>query len=150
LGLVAYLAMMPIVFGHMVVNWLLLRAMGIEPVLQDVASYLLEQASPAAAAYKGFTAVVLAPVAEELLFRGIAFPVLARKLNSVVAMVVVSALFAAIHGEMSVMLPLFVVSLSLCAGYLATRTVLVPVIMHMLFNVTNLWLMSVLLDRPAP
>lgn len=148
-GLVAFVAMTPIVFGLLALNWLLLRALGIQPELQDVATYLLEDAAPLVTLYKGFTAVVLAPVAEELLFRGVALPVLAQKLNPLGGMIAVSLLFAAVHGQFSVMLPLFVVSLCFCAAYQATQSIVVPVVMHMLFNGVNLALMSVFLDHAA-
>lgn len=148
-GLVAFLAMTPIVFVHLLANWTALRAFGVEPALQQVASHLLEEAPPLAACYKVFTAVVLAPVAEELLFRGLVFPLAARKIQPARATVAVSLVFAAIHGDLSVMLPLFAVSLTLCAAYQASRSIAVPVLMHMLFNGVNLVMMSILLPAAA-
>lgn len=78
--------------------------------------------------------VVVAPVTEEFIFRGYFYGVLRRYLGIVPALLLVSALFAAIHLSVPVLLPLFVLAVCLTLAYEATGSLLVPMLMHALFN----------------
>jgi membrane protease YdiL (CAAX protease family) len=88
--------------------------------------------------------IVAAPVAEELVFRGVALPVLARRLGVVAAAVLVSLVFAAVHFHPEAVVPLFLVSLCCCAAYAATGRLLVPMVVHGLFNGVNLAVLLVI------
>lgn len=79
-------------------------------------------------------AITIVPAAEELLFRGIALPLLAKRLGMPVAMVLVSLLFAVLHFHISSYVPLFVLSMTFCLAYLLSGSMLVPVVMHGTFN----------------
>ncbi len=143
-GGAAYLAMMPVVFVYIVLSALLLTSLGFEPETQEVANLLLSDAVWPLQAYKIGVAVLLAPIAEELLFRGMAFPLLLRYIRPVWAMLILSVIFAAIHLSLSAFLPLFVVSMALCLAYLVTGRIAVPIVMHVLFNALNLaWFWAV-------
>ncbi|MCX6967733.1 MAG: CPBP family intramembrane metalloprotease [Verrucomicrobia bacterium] len=77
---------------------------------------------------------VIAPVTEEFLFRGYFYGVLRRYLGVLPAMLLVSALFAAIHMNGPVFLPLFVLAICFTLAYEATGSLLAPMLMHALFN----------------
>lgn len=64
--------------------------------------------------------VVMAPIAEELLFRGFMFRGLRRRLSFWPAALIVSLLFGLVHGQINVGLDVFALSLVLC--YLREHT----------------------------
>jgi membrane protease YdiL (CAAX protease family) len=86
----------------------------------------------------GIVAVTLGPFVEELLFRGIALPLLARYTSTHWAVFLVSATFAVLHFHVPSFVPLFVIALAFSYAYLYTGSILVPVIMHALFNGVSL------------
>lgn len=78
--------------------------------------------------------IVLAPVIEEIFFRGIAHDRLARGIHPTLAAVISSAAFAVIHGEPLSILAAFTAGVILALIYNRYRTVLVPIAFHMGFN----------------
>lgn len=91
-------------------------------------------------------AVVLAPVAEELLFRGILYPAIKRGGFPRLALWGTSFLFALIHMNLITFLPLLLFALLLTLLYERTGNLLAPMTAHALFNILNfakfLWLES--------
>lgn len=98
-------------------------------------------------------AVVLAPITEEIVFRGIFFRALADRLGAATGVIVSATIFAAIHIEVLRSQPLalaglFVIGAVLAEAYRRTGNLFVPVLGHAIFNATSLGL-AVLLDRVA-
>ena len=87
--------------------------------------------------YFGVFAVVIAPVAEEFIFRGMLFPFIRQFGFPRFAWFGVSALFALIHLNLPTFLPLFVFALALTWLYEKTDNLLAPITAHALFNATN-------------
>jgi uncharacterized protein len=84
-------------------------------------------------------AVVLAPIAEELLFRGLLFTALLRRRSVHVAALVSSVVFAVVHVDVAVSQPLALVGLTLVGIVLAyayhrTGSLLVAIVGHAAFN----------------
>lgn len=79
-------------------------------------------------------AVVLAPVAEELVFRGVLLSALRDRWGDAFAIGVSSAVFAAAHVMPFAMPPIFLLSLALGWMYVRTRTLWAPIAAHALFN----------------
>lgn len=87
--------------------------------------------------------VVGAPLVEELLYRGLLQQAFARRIDDVLAVVVVSAWFALIHFRPVEYPGLFVVGLVFGIGVLVTRRLGMSVIAHCAFNATGLlWIAS--------
>ena len=83
----------------------------------------------------GFLAfVVLAPIAEELFFRGFLFGGLRRRLSFVPAMLITSVLFGLAHGQLNVGLDTFALSLVLCFLYEGTGSIWTSMALHMIKN----------------
>ena len=82
--------------------------------------------------------VVLAPMAEELIFRGWLYGKLRGKLpgqlSLPLAMLLVSALFGLVHGQWNVGLTVFAMSLVSCAFREITGTAYAGILLHMLKN----------------
>jgi len=81
-------------------------------------------------------AVVLAPVVEEFLYRGVLLSALMRGTGAIAALVVSSALFALVHApaEPQAVAPLFFLGMALAYAAYRTRSLVAPVLAHALFN----------------
>ena len=88
------------------------------------------------------TAVVSAPFIEEILFRGVLWPMARSTAYPRVGAVAVSLLFALIHFNAPAVLPLCALGLFWIWLYERTGNLLAPIASHALFNALNLaWLM---------
>jgi len=88
--------------------------------------------------YLGVFAVVIAPVAEEFIFRGMLFPFIKQLGWPKFAWFGTSFLFALIHLNAPTFVPLFAFALALTWLYEKTDNLLAPITAHALFNATNL------------
>lgn len=81
------------------------------------------------------SAIIGAPLIEELFFRGLLQRLLAGMLKSpAVAIVLTSLAFAAIHQPWTLQPPVFVLSLVLGWAYFRTGNLALPILIHALFN----------------
>lgn len=80
------------------------------------------------------TLVILAPVAEEVLFRGYLYGKLKRVVALPIAILVTSALFGAIHGQWNVALDTFILSVVLCGLREITGNIWAGILLHMIKN----------------
>lgn len=76
------------------------------------------------------SAVVIAPIAEEVLFRGYFYPALKRHIGGVHSAWITAALFAGIHGNLAGFAGLTVLALTLTIAFERTGSLLVSIIMH--------------------
>lgn len=133
-GLVGLLAVLPVLLVVTFVYHLALTALGYRPSLQEVALIFAEERNPWLRAYFVFLALLLAPLFEELYFRGLLFPLLARQFGGWGAALFSSFIFAAIHGHLPSFAPLFLLAMALATAYTVTGSLGVAVAMHALFN----------------
>lgn len=116
---------------------MLLKWLGHKAELQ-VAVQMLQHRPPAEQlVVYGFGAILLAPVAEELLFRGILYPTLKQSGHPQVALWVSSLLFAATHVNLLIFVPLTFLALILTWLYEKTGNLLIPILTHVAFNAVN-------------
>ena len=118
-----------------------LQKIGWQPKSQEAVELLLGAPLWPTGIYLGIFAVVLAPVAEEFIFRGVLFPFVKQLGWPKLAWFGVSLLFALIHGSMAIFIPLFVLALALTWLYEKTGNLLAPIVVHGLFNAVNLVLL---------
>jgi membrane protease YdiL (CAAX protease family) len=78
-------------------------------------------------------AVLLAPLCEEFIFRGLLFGGLRRSMGLVPAMAMSAALFAIVHPPLS-MLPVFVLGLVTAYSYERTKGLIAPMLVHAVYN----------------
>lgn len=137
MGVIFYLAALPFIVFYTFVYQAVLRGMGQEIMLQEVAQIVAGEQSFWMRVYLAGLAVVLAPLFEEILFRGIGLPLIARKWGAAAAVVIVSLFFAAIHFHLPSMMPLFVIAVAFSLAYIHSGSIVVPIVMHALFNGVN-------------
>jgi CAAX protease family protein len=80
------------------------------------------------------TLVVLAPVCEEIFFRGYLYPALRNRMDMQPAMLINGAMFAAAHFEPIGFLPRFFLGYGLCYIYEKRRNLSGPIAGHALYN----------------
>ena len=101
---------------------------------QDAVELLSGHPSASIVTIVGLLALVLAPVFEETLFRGFAYPALKRWLGPGISALIVSLVFALLHMSLLAFVPLVVLGLVLVVAYEATGSLLVPIFIHSGFN----------------
>ena len=105
---------------------------------QQIAVQVLETTkAPAQRLVFALAAIVMAPLVEEILFRGILYPLLKHHGHPRLALWGTSLLFAAVHIHIATFVPLFVFGLILIWIYERTDTLLAPILTHATFNTIN-------------
>ncbi|MEI6351445.1 MAG: type II CAAX endopeptidase family protein [Verrucomicrobiota bacterium] len=108
---------------------------------QEIVKYFQEAANRSdrwSLILTAFVGVFVAPFAEEFIFRGYIYGVIKRYLGVPVGLVFNALLFGAIHLNAPALPSLFVLALCFTLAYEATGSLLVPMIMHGLFNAVML------------
>jgi membrane protease YdiL (CAAX protease family) len=80
------------------------------------------------------TLIIVAPLAEEILFRGFLYGKLRKRMPLWVAMLITSALFGLIHGQWNVGLDVFALSIVLCSLREITGSIWAGILLHMIKN----------------
>lgn len=82
--------------------------------------------------------ILIAPAAEEILFRGVLYPAIKQLGFPRTALWGTAALFAAIHFNLPIFLPLLALGLALALLYELTNNLLASITAHGLFNAVNI------------
>ena len=130
--------LLPAALGLQQVSAVVLTKLGWPPEDQIAVTLLASTKSWWMRVYLGVFAVVLAPVAEEFIFRGMLYPFVKQLGSPRLAWIGVSFVFALIHYDAATFVPLFVLALALTWLYEKTDNLLAPIAAHSLFNAVNL------------
>lgn len=143
-GAVALLAVLPVLLVVTLLFHLLLQLLGVQVSLQDVAFAIADEPQRWMRVYFAVLAIGIAPFFEEIFFRGLLLPILARRFGTWVALLFTALLFASIHGHLPSFFTLFGLALAMGGAYILTGSLTVSIAMHGLFNaITVAILMSV-------
>lgn len=117
---------------------LALQSLGVELPGQDLDPTRLLPADPLGVIVLVMIACVLAPVTEEIVFRGVLLPTISAKWGHLWGNAVTSLVFSAVHVFLYAIPPIFVLSLGL--GSLARRSgsITPSILAHSLFNLVAL------------
>lgn len=134
LSVILYLAMLPPLWLVSAAYQMLLHRAGFDFYLQDVAAVLTAPAPWFLRTALFLIVMVVAPVFEEIVFRGVFLPVLVRRVGFWPGILLISLVFGGLHLHLPSFLPLFLLSVIFCLAYARTQSLWVPVGMHMVFN----------------
>lgn len=134
-GAVLILAAYPLIFLADVVTQRLLRS---TPQKQAIVELFSQSSTIEQRILIIVLAVSLAPVAEEFIFRFFMYGVAKRYFGKVAAVLASSLLFAAVHGHLPSFAPLFVLGGCFAIAYEWSGSILVPMMMHAVFNAVTL------------
>ena len=118
--------------------------LGFEPTEQDAIRLLREANTWWKQAYLGVFAIVLAPVGEEVLFRGIAYPFIKHLGWPKLGLWFTATMFALIHGNIAAFLALLLLAVALTLLYEWTGNLLSCIVVHSLFNAANFGMLFIL------
>ena len=134
-----YLALLPfLILITKAYHLLLQHVFGMEIELQNVAQAIQQELSWLQFLYS-LSALFIAPVYEELIFRGLLFPYVVKRGGLAAGIILVSGIFAAMHYHGPSFVPLFLLSATLCLAYWRTGSLWVCIVMHMIFNAVTIF-----------
>lgn len=138
LGPVGYVAALPLVAVGIMVTLLIVRVTGLDPAqgMHPIVPLIKgESASAATAAMALLLAVVLAPVAEEITFRGFFYNALRSRFSAVLSIALSSAFFAGIHPQGIIGFPmLMAIGVMLAALREWRGSLIAPIVAHACTN----------------
>jgi membrane protease YdiL (CAAX protease family) len=141
-GLGGYAATVPFVLITLYLSSVILRQ---EPVSSNPMIPMVIEASSAVERVLFFvTIAIMAPLFEEIFFRGFLFNCFRVRFGTAGAIALSAFLFAAVHFDFSVFFGLFAIGVMLSFVYYRTQTLLVPVILHSLWNASTLITIQIL------
>ncbi len=115
--------------GYM--DWM--ESLGVETV-QDSVKFLKTSDDPQVLALMIVTAIVVAPICEEIVFRGYFYPVMKKFAGAWIAAACSALVFASAHGNLTATLPLFIFGGVLVFLYEKTGSIWAPIAAHCCFN----------------
>jgi membrane protease YdiL (CAAX protease family) len=136
LGIMVAVIFLPIGYGLQVVSDFVMRLphSPVQPVEQQAVQTLRTASSWIQRLVGGVVTIVIAPLGEEVLFRGILYPTIKQAGFRRLALWATSLAFAAIHLNAVTFVPLLVLSVLLILLYEKTNNLLAPIAAHSVFN----------------
>jgi membrane protease YdiL (CAAX protease family) len=136
-GIVVACIFLPVAEGLQWASAHLMTNLHIEPQEQEAVHALRVTSEWSNRVVLGVLALFLAPIVEEIFFRGMLYPAIKQAGFPRLATFGVSLLFALIHFNVVSFVPLFVLAILLAALYEHTNNLLAPIAAHALFNGLN-------------
>lgn len=134
-GLVGYLAVLPLFILVLLVLVVLAQFLAYEPPPHPLVEVFLEEEhSPGVIAYSIFLACVAGPFFEEIFFRGFCYPAFKKRWGVGWALVGSAAFFGAIHQNTFAFWPIFVLGLVLGYLYEKRGTLAPSIALHIVHN----------------
>ena len=88
---------------------------------------------------------IVAPITEELIFRGYLLGALLSKFNEMTAIAISSLIFSLIHFQIDIILPLFILSFLISKLYLKTSSMNTAICFHIFNNTAKVYLLLYLI-----
>ena len=130
-GIRGWIMIIPIVLlTSLVMNYFIENQMGSNPLLEIV----LNNNNYFAFLILFITTTLLAPIFEEIIFRGVLLPILSRDFGKIIGIVFSSFIFALAHLSFSEFPPLFILGIGLACTRLISGRLISSVVMHSLWN----------------
>lgn len=114
-----------------------IKSLNLKPEAQQLVQTLQQTETLEQRAFFAFLAILLAPLVEEVLFRGILYPAIKQRGHPRLALWGTSLVFALMHANMATFIPLTFLALLLVFLYERTGNLLAPMLTHSLFNAAN-------------
>jgi membrane protease YdiL (CAAX protease family) len=115
--------------GYM--KWM--ESLGAETI-QDTVKFFQQSQDKLALAGMAVAAVIVAPLCEEIVFRGYLYPAAKRFVGPVTAMFCSALLFSLAHGSLAMLLPLFLLGFAFAWIYERTGSLWAPIFAHFCLN----------------
>jgi len=134
-GMLILIGTMPIILSFNIAAHVVMAWWGVEPQIQDVTRVISGASGWLEKSYFIMLAVILAPVVEEMIFRGLILPALSQIIGVRGALVGTAMLFSLVHGfYLPAFFVFFILSVAFSLAYIYRGSLIVPITMHALFN----------------
>ncbi len=133
----AFLAILPVLSIGTLVWMEILEAVGITPQPQDVVETFFAIDSHAMMLGMLVVVVILAPVSEEIIFRGCLYRFLKERMPMWIAIAASAVLFSLMHRNSMGFVALGLLGALLCVVYERTGSLKVPILLHAIFNLNT-------------
>ena len=137
LGVVAACLALPVAQGLQLASAEIMSRLSVKPEMQPAIQALKNTVTWLDRFALGVAAIGFAPVAEEMLFRGILYPAVKQAGFPRLALWGTSLLFAVVHWNVATFVPLLLLAVVLTLLYEKTNNLLAPIAAHALFNALN-------------
>lgn len=144
IGFMSAVSILPVTWGLRVISVKAMGWLGLDPSVQHAVDIFSLTDAVSDRIVLGVAALVIAPVAEELLFRGVMYPALRGFGFGRWAFWITAAVFSLIHFDLATFLPLFAFACLLNVLYDRTGNLLACVAAHATFNAVNLIMLMVI------
>lgn len=129
--------------GYM--QWM--ESLGVEST-QETVKLLQTATDPVVISLMAVAAVLVAPICEEIVFRGYLFPFAKKYTGTWIAAICSGLIFAAAHGSLAALLPLFIFGVVLAMLYEKTGSIWAPMAVHFCFNGATVAIQSLVRHFP--
>lgn len=134
IGIAGYVTLLPLLALIMIIVLSVLELIKYEQPISPALELFYGDSRPKLLLVLTALVTFLGPIAEELFFRGFAYPVLRRKIGIKGAMILVSAVFSLLHLNVISFLPIFALGLLLAYLYEKTGSLIPAITVHMIHN----------------
>ena len=147
LGLYLYVCFCPLVLASMQLVEIVSESFGHGLPAQPLVRLVMTEQTRSVMAAAVALVVVVAPLTEEVIFRGFLFSALRDNVGRWPAIVLSAALFAAAHTSMAAFLPVFLLGLLLAWAFDHTETLVASMAIHLTHNTASvLWILFMRLE----
>lgn len=143
-GMVAYLAIIPILGAVMLITQYITQLVDYEVPVQPIVRVLIEEEKPPVLLFSTLFAAVFGPVAEEIFFRGFVYSALKKKIGVFWSIFSTAAVFAVLHAHLVGLVPIFVLGVLLAYLFEKTGSLVAPIAVHIAHNLAMLVLVFLL------
>ena len=152
-GLFVFMAAFPVVFlvsyiWMLFLTYLKSRGYDVSAEQQDIVCLFTQAESAVSFIALWFMATVMAPVAEELLFRGVIYRFFKGRCSTAIAMLISAMLFSLVHLNVASFPSLVVIGIFLCIAYELSGNLEVSIVFHSIFNLNSIFLIYLQPELP--
>ncbi len=148
-GLFYFLALLPLIWlvsalWQALLSFVSKTLIPIETSPQEAVQLFFQDNSTIEVVLLGITATVIAPIVEELFFRGGLYRFLKSRFTTAKAIILSGLVFALLHSSLSSFLPLWLFGCLLCLVYEETGKLSVAIFMHAFFNLNTILVITLM------
>ena len=144
LGLIGGIIIVPIAWELQQISITVLKSLTLEPQAQEIVTTFKKAAKATATPaiirqhiFLGISVILIAPIAEEMFFRGILYPTIKKIARPSLALWSTALLFAIMHMNASGFVSFVALAVLLTLIYETTDNLLAPILTHSFFNTVN-------------
>jgi len=134
IGILGYLALLPILSLILLIVFVILQLIKYEPPSVPLFELFYEETRPRLLFVLTILVTVIGPVAEEVFFRGFAYPVLRKRFGVRNAIILISFVFALLHTNIIGLLPIMALGVLLAYLYEKTGSLIPSITVHIIHN----------------